>query len=159
MEGTHIRLPPLWKMCFVSRMSLPFPVPSTANVLYLFLKHKCQERYSILEKMFIPGQIFFPISSDSLGDQHPCCYSLALYWSPRAGSQPWISVELEQGALWHSMWIMWQWNEEQRAGGSDFRQTTNPGMRAAGISCLFIFFMLIICILFSNLEAVDLAQF
>lgn len=39
-------------------------------------------------------------------------------------------------------------NKEQEA--QHFRQTTNPGMGATSISCLFIFFRLIICFLFSN---------
>nr|KAF6447835.1 hypothetical protein HJG63_012169 [Rousettus aegyptiacus] len=54
-----------------------------------------------LKKFFFLAKLFFPISSESLGNQQPCGYSLALYWPPRASSHSWISSleeELEQGA-------------------------------------------------------------
>lgn len=86
----------------ISRTSLPFPGPGASRYVSPPWDFKWEDEYSILEEIFIPGQILFFMSSGSLGNSHPRCYSLTLYWSPGAGSHSRIclsEVKLEQGAM------------------------------------------------------------
>lgn len=75
---TCVRLAPLWKLSFAHFRNVP-NISYSRGCTKCFISsfgHKCEERYSILKKIFIPGQIFFfPISSYSLENEHPGCYS------------------------------------------------------------------------------------
>lgn len=58
---TCVRLPPLWKMCFACFKNVP-SISYSQGCTMCFISsfgHKCEERYYILENIFIPGQVFF----------------------------------------------------------------------------------------------------
>lgn len=156
-----VRFLPLWKMCLpISRMSFPFLIPRTAQCALSLLSDISVKRETLhpWKNVHPWPNLFFPFPQ--------------IVWETSATL--WLCTDLPEqvGTLgsicqsiigtrshvtyWYADHVTMEWGTKSR------KLSLQANNQFGNESCSyfrFIFLMLIICFLFSNLEAVDPAQF